>query len=449
MSARGLLDRVGLHRRELRAWAMYDWANSAFQTTIIAAVFPIYFQRVAAADLPGPVATERFAWATTIAILIVALLVPPLGAVADYAGRKKRFLAVFLAVGALATGAMYFIQRGDWALALVLFIVGNVGVAGSIVFYESLLPHIASEQELDRVSSAGYAIGYVGGGILLAINLAMIQKPELFGFSDAGIATRWSLASVAAWWVLFSIPLFRRVPEPARLLDEAETGAENAVVAATRRLVVTFRELRQYKQAFVFLLAFLIYNDGIQTIIRMATTYGAEIGLDDSAMIAALLITQFVGIPFAFLFGMVADRIGAKRSVFFGLAVYAVITLLGYRMRNNVQFFALAVLVGTVQGGTQALSRSMFAAMIPRDKSSEFFAFFGVFERYAGILGPAIFAWTVGRTGSSRSAILSVLAFFIIGAVILSRVDVEEGRRAARAAERHAHAATTDSTAGP
>jgi UMF1 family MFS transporter len=342
---------------------------------------------------------------------------------------------------------MYFIQRGDWALALVLFIVGNVGVAGSIVFYESLLPHIASEQELDRVSSAGYAIGYVGGGILLAINLAMIQKPELFGFADAGIATRWSLASVAAWWALFSIPLFRHVAEPGRLLDETETGAENAVVAAARRLAVTFRELRQYKQAFVFLLAFLIYNDGIQTIIRMATTYGAEIGLDDSAMITALLITQFVGIPFAFLFGIVADRIGAKRSVFFGLAVYAVITLLGYRMHNNVQFFALAVLVGTVQGGTQALSRSMFAAMIPRDKSSEFFAFFGVFERYAGILGPAIFAWTVSQTGSSRSAILSVLAFFIIGAVILSRVDVEEGRRAARAAEQHAHAATTDSTA--
>ncbi|MGE5813218.1 MAG: MFS transporter, partial [Acidobacteriota bacterium] len=311
MSRRGILDYLGLHRQDLRAWAMYDWANSAFQTTIIAAVFPIYFQRVAAADLSGPVATERFAWATTIAILIVAILAPPLGAIADYAGRKKRFLAVFLAVGAIATAAMYFIQRGDWALALGLFVVGNVGVAGSIVFYESLLPHIASEQELDRVSSAGYALGYVGGGILLAINLAMIQKPALFGFANAGTATRWSLASVALWWVLFSIPLFRHVPEPARLLEEAETGTEGAVSAAIKRLVITFRELRQYKQAFIFLLAFLIYNDGIQTIIRMATTYGAEIGLDDNAMITALLITQFVGIPFAFLFGIVAHRVGA------------------------------------------------------------------------------------------------------------------------------------------
>jgi len=441
MSGAGLLDRLGLHRRDLRAWAMYDWANSAFQTTIIAAVFPIYFQRVAAADLPGAVATERFAWATTIAILIVAIVAPVLGAVADYGGWKKKFLAGFLAVGVLATAAMYSIQRGDWMLALVLFVVGNVGVAGSIVFYESLLPHIASEQELDRVSSAGYAMGYVGGGILLAINLAMIQKPGWFGLADAGIATRWSLASVALWWVVFSLPLFRHVPEPGRLLDEGETGAEGPVRAAASRLAVTFRELRQYKQAFLFLLAFLIYNDGIQTIIRMATTYGAEIGLDDSAMITALLITQFVGIPFAFLFGMIADRIGAKRSVFIGLGAYAVITLLGYRMSNNIQFFALSVLVGMVQGGTQALSRSMFAAMIPRDKSSEFFAFFGVFERYAGILGPAIFAWTVAQTGSSRNAILSVLAFFVIGALILSRVDVEEGRRVARAAEQHAHAA--------
>jgi UMF1 family MFS transporter len=439
MKWHAMLRRLGLDRRELRAWAMYDWANSAFQTTIIAAVFPIYFQRVAAADLSGTVATERFAWATTIAILIVAVIAPLLGAVADYAAVKKKFLALFLTVGALATGAMYFIGRGDWLMALTLFVVGNVGVAGSIVFYESLLPHIASEQELDRVSSAGYAIGYLGGGVLLALNLLMIQKPAWFGLRDAGMATRWSLASVALWWVIFSIPLFRQVPEPRRLLEEGETGGERPLIAAARRLVVTFRELRAYKQASLFLMAFLLYNDGIQTIIRMATTYGAEIGLDDNAMIAALLITQFVGIPFAFLFGAIAARIGAKASVFIGLAVYAVITLLGYSLRSNVQFFALAVLVGMVQGGTQALSRSMFAAMIPRDKSSEFFAFFGVFERYAGILGPAIFAWTIARTGSSRNAILSVLAFFIIGAALLSRVDVEAGKREARAAERQAH----------
>ncbi len=415
---------------------MYDWANSAFQTTIIAAVFPIYFQKVAAADLPGPIATTRFAWATTIAIVIVAVVAPLLGAIADYAAVKKRFLAVFLAIGAIATGAMYFIGRGDWMLALVLFVIGNVGVAGSIVFYESLLPHLVGEDELDRVSSAGYALGYIGGGVLLAINIAMMSKPEWFGLPDRETAVRASLASVAVWWVVFSIPLFRRVPEPRRMIERDEPASGNPLTTAARRLLETFHELRRYRQAFLLLLAFLLYNDGIQTIIRMATTYGTEIGIDDNAMIAALLVTQFIGVPFAFLFGMFAGKIGAKAAVFVGLAVYAAISVLGYFLHSAVQFFALAVLVGMVQGGTQALSRSLFASMIPRHKSSEFFAFFGVFERYAGILGPAIFAWVVEHSGTSRAAILSVLVFFVVGGALLTQVDVDEGRRAARQAER-------------
>ena len=430
-----LLDRLGLGRRDLRAWAMYDWANSAFQTTIVAAVFPIYFHKVAAFGLAPAEATSKFAWATTIAILIVAIVAPLLGAVADYAGAKKKLLAVFLGIGVVATLAMYWIESGDWMFALVLFVIGNVGVAGSIVFYESLLPHLVSEGELDRVSSAGYAVGYLGGGALLAVNLLMIQKPALFGIPDAGVGTRLSLASVGVWWLVFSIPLFRRVPEPARRVELDEKPRGNALTSGARRLVETFRELRRYRQAFLLLVAFLLYNDGIQTIIRMATTYGAELNLDDSAMILALLITQFIGVPFAFLFGTIAGKIGAKHAVFAGLAVYAGITILGYFMKNATEFLALAVLVGMVQGGTQALSRSLFASMIPRHKSSEFFAFFGVFERYAGILGPAVFAWVVEHSGTSRNAILSVILFFVIGAAVLVFVDVDEGRRAARAAE--------------
>jgi UMF1 family MFS transporter len=439
-----LLERLGLGRRDLRAWAMYDWANSAFQTTIVAAIFPIYFQKVAAAGMPGPVATSRFAWATTWAILIVAVIAPILGAVADYAAAKKKLLAVFLAIGATATAAMYFITRGDWVLALGLFVVANVGVAGSIVFYESLLPHLVEEDELDRVSSAGYALGYLGGGVLLAINILMMSKPAWFGLPDREVAVRASLASVAVWWVVFSIPLFRSVPEPPRRLERDEAPGGNPLLNAVRRLIETMRELRRHRQAFMLLLAFLLYNDGIQTIIRMATTYGTEIGIDENAMILALLITQFIGVPFAFLFGMFAEKIGAKRAVFVGLSVYAVITVLGYFMRTSFHFFALAIMVGMVQGGTQALSRSLFAGMIPKHKSSEFFAFFGVFERYAGILGPALFAWVVAHSGTSRNAILSVLAFFVIGGLMLTRVDVAEGRRAARAAEADAAAEHAD-----
>ena len=426
---RGLLERVGLGRRDLRAWAMYDWANSAVQTTIIAAVFPIFFQKVAAAGIPGPVATARFAWASTWAILIVAVVAPLLGAVADRAPVKKQFLAVFLAIGAVATALMFFITSGAWLFALVLFVIVNVGVAGSIVFYESLLPHIASEDELDRVSTAGYALGYLGGGVLLAINIAMMTWPSAFLLPGREVAVRASLASVAVWWVLFSIPLFRQVQEPPQ---RAHAGTIDGPLAAARQLVQTLRELRQYRQAFMLLLAFLLYNDGIQTIIRMATTYGTEIGLDENAMIGALLLTQFVGVPFGFAFGMLAGRIGAKPAVFLGLTVYAVITVLGYFMRTSTHFFALALMVGMVQGGTQALSRSLFASMIPKQKSSEFFAFFGVFERYAGILGPALFAWVVGQTGTSRNAILSIIAFFIIGGILLTFVDVEEGRQEAK-----------------
>jgi MFS transporter, UMF1 family len=432
---RQLMERIGLGRRELRAWAMYDWANSAVQTTIISAIFPIYFQKVAAAGTPGPLATERFAWATTIAIVIVAVIAPFLGAIADYAAVKKRMLAVFLVLGACACGGMFFITRGGWQLALILFVVVNVGVAGSIVFYDSLLPHIARGEELDRVSTAGYAIGFLGGGSLLAINILMMSQPEWFLLPNREVAVRASLASVGVWWVVFSIPLFRRVPEPPRRLEKGEGPKGNALTSAGRRLLETFRELRRYRQAFMLLLAFFLYNDGIQTIIRMATTYGTEIGIDENALIGALLLTQFIGVPFGFLYGYVAQKIGAKRALFTGLMVYAAVTVLSYFMRTAAHFFLLAILVGMVQGGTQALSRSLFASMIPKHKSSEFFAFFGVFERYAGILGPALFAWVVSQSGTSRNAILSIVAFFVLGAVVLVFVDVDEGRRAAREAE--------------
>jgi len=237
------------------------------------------------------------------------------------------------------------------------------------------------------------------------------------------------------WWVVFSIPLFRSVPEPQAHREPEERPGGSALLAAARRLVETFQELRRYRDAFMFLLAFLLYNDGIQTMIRMATLYGSGIGLPESAMITALLLTQFIGVPCAFLFGMVAARIGALTALFAGLAVYLLITVLGYFMTTATHFYALAVLVGMVQGGTQALSRSLFASMIPRHKSSEFFAFFSVFERYAGVLGPAIFAFVIERSGSGRSAILAVAAFFILGAALLVFVDVARGRRAAREAE--------------
>jgi UMF1 family MFS transporter len=427
-----ILSRLGLDRRELRAWAMYDWANSAFQTTIITAIFPDFFASVAAADLPPAVATARYAWATTIAVGIVAIIGPILGAIADYRALKKRMLGAFMAVGVVATLMMATIDRGEWAYASIVFIVANVCIAASFVFYDSLLPHIARPDEMDRVSTAAYAMGYLGGGLLLIINLLWILMPTNFGIPDTLTAIRLSFVSVAVWWLVFSIPLFRGVREPARTLEQDETGAENPVRAAFVRLRETFQELRGYRQAFLMLVAFLLYNDGIQTIIRMATIYGAEIGIDRDARIAAFVVVQFVGVPFSFLFGAVATRIGAKTSVFFALAVYTAISILGYFMTTAWQFFALAFLVGTVQGGSQALSRSLFARMIPKHKSSEYFGFFSVFEKFAGVAGPALFAASVTLFGSSRAAVLSVILFFMAGALVLTRVNVAEGEAQAR-----------------
>jgi UMF1 family MFS transporter len=443
MSRSPLLARLGLDRPELRAWAMYDWAASAMQTTVMVAVFPIYFVKVAGAGLAGGGATQRLATVNTIALVVIALASPVLGAVSDYGGNKKGFIAVFMAVGTAAVAGLFFVHTGDLTLASWLFVLALIGVAGSFVFYEALLPHIARGGELDRVSTAGYALGYVGGGILLALNLAWIQKPAWFGLpagpgldeSAATLPARLAFLSVAVWWLVFSIPLFRRVPEPPARLEPDEQRGQSPIRMAFVRLGETFRELRGYRQAFLMLLAFLVYNDGIQTIIKMATAYGTELGIDQSALIGAILLVQFVGIPCSFLFGMLAGRIGAKRALFLGLLAYTAISILGYYMKTATHFYVLAGLVGMVQGGTQALSRSLFASMIPQHKSGEFFGFFSVFEKFAGIFGPLIFAGTIAATGSSRNAILSVIGFFAVGAAILALVDLDAGRRQALAAD--------------
>jgi MFS transporter, UMF1 family len=340
-----------------------------------------------------------------------------------------------------SVAAMFFVYKGDWLLASVLFILANIGANGSYVFYDALLPHIARNDEVDRVSTAGYALGYIGGGALLALNLAWILKPERFGLplvndylSPQGtLPSRLAFLSVAVWWLIFSIPLFRHVAEPPAFGGGREKGFP--VRAAIHKLVETGRSLRLYRQAFVMLVAFLIYNDGIGTIMRMATRYGDEIGIKQDVLIGSIVLVQFVGIPFAFLFGMLAGRIGAKPSIALGLLGYTAICIFGYFMTSGTHFLVLAVLVGMVQGGTQALSRSLFASLIPREKSGEFFGFFGVAEKFAGIFGPAVFGIINLVTGSSRGSILSVIGFFVAGGFLLAKVDVSEGQRLARAEE--------------
>jgi UMF1 family MFS transporter len=423
--------RLGLERPEPRAWALYDWANSAFVTVVVTAVLPVYFAEVVARDLEGSRATILWSWCTTLSLATIAVAAPILGTLADLRAWRKRLFVVFLALGISCTAGLFLVERGDVGATLWLFGLSNIGAAGSFVFYDALLPHVAKSDELDRLSTTAYALGYLGGGLLLLLNLVWILEPALFGLPEEGtLPTRLALLSVALWWGVFSIPLLRRVPEPpAAAVEGGRAGT--ALGSAVRQLRATLGELRSYRSAFLMMVAFLLYNDGIS----MAGIYAKERELQSASIIGAILLVQFVGVPFAVLFGRLASRIGAKRGIGLGLCAYFLITLLAYRMQSEWEFFALAALVGMVQGGTQALSRSLFASMIPRQRSGEFFGLFGVMEKFAGIFGPLIFAIVSQATGSSQSAILAIVPFFLVGGWLLTRVDVEAGRRMAREVE--------------
>lgn len=418
----------------INAWCMYDWANSAFATTILSAVFPIYYSTVAGSTLTGNRATVYYGYTASLALLLVALVAPVLGAMADHSRSKKKFLFAFAALGVVATGFLATAGKGDWLQASAFFVMAYVGFAGSIIFYESLLPHIAGPESMDRVSAKGFAVGYLGGGLLLAVNLAWILKPKLFLMGDTEVASRISFLSVSVWWALFSIPLFRRVPEPPGGAD-ASAGSMGSVRAGVQRLSQTLKEIRQYKDLMKFLIAFWLYSDGIGTVIKMATIYGTEIGIGRSALIGALLLVQFVGIPCTIAFGYLAKRLGVKRSIFLALGIYCLVCGGGYFMSKAWHFWVLALLVATAQGGAQALSRSVFARMAPKSKSAEFFGFYSVSSKFAGILGPLLFAVVGQMTGTSRLSILSLVFFFVAGGFMLSRVNIEEGVQAAGEAE--------------
>ncbi len=406
----------------VNAWCMYDWGSSAFSTTIEAAVLPAFFESVVAADLPGNLPTVYWGYTNSIALLITAFLAPILGSIADYTGAKKKFLATFAAIGIVATAFMVFIDAGRWPLALALFFLGSVGLGASYVFYDALLPHVAKDEEIDYVSSKGYALGYVGGGLLLALNIVMIMVI----WSGSSLGPRLSFLTVAFWWAIFTIPLLRRVPEPRASKAGIGEGV-NPVAAGFKRVAQTFHEMRKYQELFKFLLAFWLYNDGIGTIIKMATIYGSEIGIGMTDLIGALLLTQFVGIPFSLMFGKFSKVLGTKRSIMVGLGWYALLTVAGYFMTDAWHFWALAFAVGMVQGGTQALSRSLFGLMAPKARSAEFFGFYDISSKFAGILGPMLFAVVGQLMGSSRMSIVALIVFFIGGIFLLSRVDEAAG----------------------
>ena len=419
-------------KRAQFAWVMYDWANSAFVTTITAAVLPVYYSSVAAANLQPNIRTAYWGYTSTIALLIVAFLGPVLGAMADFSGAKKKFLTRFALMGILGAALLFLVREGNWLMASIFYILGSVGFSSANVFYDSLLPHISDEEERDQLSSRGFAFGYLGGGILLAVNLVMIiTAPD-----DAATAlmSRLSFLMVAVWWLVFTTPLWLWIKEPVRRILKGEENF-NPIQASFSRLAHTFGEIRKYKELFKFIIAFWLYNNGIGTIITMATIYGTELEFSSTTTIGTLLMVQFVAIPFSLLFGWMGKKIGTKKSILISLAVYSIIAIGGYFMMEEIHFWILGFGVAMVQGGSQALSRSLFSRMLPKSQSAEFYSFFSVSEKVAGSFGPFLFGLVSTVMGGSRLSIVSLIVFFIVGGFLLSRVDENEGMRVAREEE--------------
>jgi MFS transporter, UMF1 family len=416
---------IGLQddRKQIRAWIMYDWANSAFATTILAAVMPIYFVKAIGGT------DAQWGFTQTAAALVIALLSPLLGAMADQAGTKKSYLRVFTLIGAAASVCLAFPGHGDVLFASFLVVIGMIGFGGGGTFYDALLNDVASPGNRERVSARGYAMGYLGGGLLLAVNLLLIMKPEWFGLPSEGSApSQISFMMVGVWWLLFSIPIFRHVKErPAA--EAARTG--NQVAEGIKRLGQTLREISHYPELMKFMIAYWFLFDGINTIIVMAASYGTTIGIKSTDLITALLITQFIGFPATMAFGAVASRVGGKRMLYGSLMMYLIIVVLGFFMQNALHFYILAALVGLVQGGSQSTARAIYSRLIPPERTAEFNGFLTFTSRLISFMGPLVFALVKLFTDSSRYAILAVAFFFVAAMAVLTFVNTAKGEREA------------------
>ena len=406
-------------RRGLIGWALYDWANSAFATTVIAGFFPLFFKQYWSQGVDSATTTWHLGVANSIAGLAVALLAPLLGAVADRCGAKRYFLLLFALLGIAMTAGLSLVAEGQWQLAVLLYVVANIGFAGGNLFYDSLLPGVAGRGRLDFVSGLGFGLGYLGGGLLFALNVWMTLSPHSFGLASASEAVRLSFVTVALWWALFSIPLMLWVPEPG---DGKRMGVLSAVREGAQQLATTFRQLRRLRPVLLFLAAYWLYIDGVDTIIRMAVDYGAALGFETKDLILALLLVQFVGFPAAIAYGWMGARIGPKRGILIGIGAYCGITLWGAGIEERWEFYALAVAIGLVQGGVQALSRSYYARLIPAGQEAEFFGFYNNFGKFAAVLGPLLMGWVALATDDHRLSLLSVLLLLVLGGGLLALV---------------------------
>jgi len=399
------------------SWALYDWANSAFATTVMAGFFPIFFKSYWASNLSDAESTFAIGSVNSLVGLLIAFSAPVLGALADAGDSKRKFLFSFAFLGIIATGYLFFIPESSWKLAVVFYGIGVIGFSGGNIFYDSLLVTVSKEKERNRVSALGFSLGYLGGGILFLLNVAMFLYPNWFGLENQIEAVLWSFLSVAVWWLIFSLPIYLNVKEPVQNTSKKQI---NTVIAdAFENLLNTAKSIKKFKSAVIFLLAYFLYMDGVDTIIRMATSYGSDIGLSATSMIQALLLTQFIGFPATLVFGYYADRFGYKYSLSFAIIVYIIVVLFSSQMDTALEFYMVASVIGLVQGGVQAISRSFFSTLIPENKAAEFFGFYNFIGKSSVFLGPFMVSGIALITGSPSYGILSLLILFIPGLILL------------------------------
>jgi UMF1 family MFS transporter len=408
-----------MNKKTLYAWALYDWADSTYATTVMAGFFPLFFKTYYSANVDVTVSTAQLGFANALSGFIVVLLAPLLGAMADVGSLKKRFLFVFAYLGILMSAALALLGEGQWELAIFVYVLGNIGFMGSNIFYDALLPSVSDEKNVDFASGLGFALGYLGGGILFGLNVWMLQNPALFGFEDEAAAVKASFVSVALWWALFSTPLFLFVAEKKVPANKEKM----LLLQGYLRLKNTFSKIKQLKGLLLFLCAYWLYIDGVDTIIRMAVDYGMALGFEPKNLIFSLLLVQFVGFPATLLFAKLAQKWETKKAIFLAIGIYLFIILFASSMSEVYEFYILALMIALVQGGIQALSRSYYSKMIPQQNAAEFFGFYNFLGKFATILGPLLVALVALFSQNSRIAIASVAVFFVLGGVLLYFVD--------------------------
>jgi MFS transporter, UMF1 family len=409
-----------MDRKKVWSWAFYDWANSAYSTTVMAGFFPVFFKNYWSAGTDPVTTTAKLGLTLSISSLIIALLSPTLGVLADLRGLKKIMCTFFMLIGAASCAWMSIIDYGDWTSAMLAYGLGMIAFSASTVFYDALLPSIVKDKDLDYASSLGYSLGYLGGGVLFAVNVVMYLKPEWFGISDGVQAVKISFFSVSIWWIIFTLPLLLNVPEPNSF--HKKQSLSQALLSTIKNLQKTFVTILETPNLLIFILAFWLYIDGVYTVMTMAVDYGLALGLESSNLITALLITQFVGFPAAYFFGKTTHIWGCRKPILFCICVYAITVIAATHMSTSLHFYMLATIIGLVQGGVQSLSRSLFAKMIPKDRSGEFFGFFNLIGKFASIVGPLVVALTVTITQNNRSGMLGLLVLFAVGGFLLFKV---------------------------